>query len=495
MRDERAVGAVSAERLLALMFRLSRDVVRTATWSEVAWQTLTAALTEVPTLACPLLLLDVTPLLLGERLQPLPTIPLQLRDAMRRYEDDVLAPLVAERRFALLRDAVSSLPRELRPVAVGLALGHVTERWAHAPAVGLSLTVVRRCAALEPAELHTLGEAALADAETVLLLAQLLLGAAQSARQQRSQLNDADVFLATHVTSLKQLAARVALQQVADEAQALDEVLPRRLKLGSFDDGDAPTRLLTESAFPVGGFSSLTNVGSMENLVTSELMFMDSESDGPDLFDVRFAQNELMFYARDEAVAVRRQRVISWVLDLSMTAARTLDAGQRHQRSVVGVALMVVAIRRLLEAFSSEALQFEVVVIDGNAAHSLDEERDVLQLMLATQLARGQVKVIRAATLEAALADAHRRHGVRGRQVVLAGRMPAGLSEDHRPDAVLLFNGAVPEALFAEPQSRADSHAPEALTSVAHVVERLLRRLMKAGRRSRARAVAHSRTA
>ena len=66
----------------------------------------------------------------------------------------------------------------------------------------------------------------------------------------------------------------------------------------SQSEGDAPTQLEEESAFPVGGFSSISTVGSLENLVTSELIYMDDPNDPaserPDQFDVRFVEGDLL---------------------------------------------------------------------------------------------------------------------------------------------------------------------------------------------------------
>jgi hypothetical protein len=50
--------------------------------------------------------------------------------------------------------------------------------------------------------------------------------------------------------------------------------------------------------YPVGGISEISNRGSLENLLKSELMFVD-ESEEMDLFQIRFVKNEMLYFKRD----------------------------------------------------------------------------------------------------------------------------------------------------------------------------------------------------
>ena len=62
----------------------------------------------------------------------------------------------------------------------------------------------------------------------------------------------------------------------------------------------SPTFLRDEEAYPVGGFSSISMRGHMESLLHSQLAYMEQGS-RPDLFDVKFLRDELLYYSRDEA--------------------------------------------------------------------------------------------------------------------------------------------------------------------------------------------------
>ena len=50
--------------------------------------------------------------------------------------------------------------------------------------------------------------------------------------------------------------------------------------------------------YPVGGISELSNRGNMENLLRSELLYTEVDSE-VDLFEVRYLERELLYYQRD----------------------------------------------------------------------------------------------------------------------------------------------------------------------------------------------------
>src|SRR5690349_22712781 len=101
-----------------------------------------------------------------------------------------------------------------------------------------------------------------------------------------------------------------------------------------------PSHLEDDAAFPQGGFSSVSNVGSLENLVTSELVYMEDDA-GLDLFDMRYVEGELLYYTRDESLVVRRRRRVTFALLPGLTEARVKDAGLRWQRGVLVLGLVL----------------------------------------------------------------------------------------------------------------------------------------------------------
>lgn len=69
-----------------------------------------------------------------------------------------------------------------------------------------------------------------------------------------------------------------------------------------------------ETHFPAGGSAGLATRGAPESIVPSELLYLDSEPGEPDLFSLKFVENELLYFVRDEGVLVQRRRRASVVV-------------------------------------------------------------------------------------------------------------------------------------------------------------------------------------
>ncbi|MBK7865385.1 MAG: hypothetical protein IPJ65_43670 [Archangiaceae bacterium] len=257
------------------------------------------------------------------------------------------------------------------------------------------------------------------EPELCAALGEQLEALARASRRERTLLSDAEVFLLENVTTLEGLGARVALGQLADAAQSVEERLPSRMKAPAPSAGEAPTALEQESALPVGGWSSLSNSGSPESMVVSELIYME-EDDRPDLFDVRFVEGELLYYARDESVALRKSRTLAVVLDATLDAARLLDEGERHQRLLWALGSVTASVRKLSSWLSHEALSFELYFVRGKDAHPLQAEQGVVALLLREWQERGRLTLEEVASVPAAIARVSDRHGPRADVVVIS---------------------------------------------------------------------------
>lgn len=426
------------------------------------------------------LVFDLTALLHGERVLPVtPPGVDAVREALRGYEDHVLARLTADRRWTRLCEAITALPRPLHATAVGLIASQLLQRLGLEHGVGISTGVVRRFAARSPEQVLSAGRLALYDAELAAQLVEGLTLLARAARRTRDLLSDAEVFLVENLAALKTLAARVALTQLAEVAQLVGEQLPARLRDQVFEDGDAPTALEEDSAYPVGGFSSISTSGSMENLVTSELIYMERGDERPDLFDVRFVEGELLYYSRDESVSVRRKRTLSMVFDASLSQWAVKDAGERYQRLVWLFGSVTALVRKLSAWLDTEALRFELIFVVERDEPLLHEEEGVLGLLLREYRERGQVDVLRAESAARAVHDTRARHGGRARVVVFAARFPPGLEGESAPDALVTASGASPRVHWSTPSLDRLETADGALAAWSEVTLQLLDGVLK----------------
>lgn len=474
MSDERLDGA-RAEEFLSASASLARDAATSTTWFETGVRALEAAYTERPVLPAPTLVFDLTALLNGERLSPVTTAPVEpLRVALREYEDHVLARLVGERRWVRLCEAMAALPKPLRPTAVGLVAAQLHQRLGVTNGVGVSVGVVRRFATRGAEPVLAAGRHALYEPAMAAQLVEGFTILAKAARRTRELLSDAEVFLVENLAALKSLGARVALAQLAEVAQLIGEQLPVRLRGQAFEDGDAPTAMEEDSAFPVGGFSAISTHGSIENLVTSELIYMEKGDQRPDLFDVRFVENELLFYSRDESVAVRRRRALVLVFDASLARIAVKDAGEAYQRQVWLLGAVAALVRKLSAWLDTEALRFELVFVSERGEALLREEEGVMSLVLREYRERGQVDVLQAEATAAAVKAARARHGGRAKVLVLAARWPEGLDGDAAADALIDAAGPQPRVHWAAAIPEREQEPVGALAAWSTVTRELL---------------------
>lgn len=319
-----------------------------------------------------------------------------LRDALLRYDDDVLARLGLEPLLLAVRDAIAALTPARRGAAMALVAVHLIDRLDVAGGEVPPL-VLGRALRRSDRELAALAGARLGDDEWRESIADRMVSLARRARATRALLTPADVLLAQNVTALRDLGQRVALSQVADVAEAIDRALPVVLKRRAAHDGAHATRLEDESAYPVGGFASMATRGTLENLVTSELAGMDDDDAGADglrgalgfdLFDLRWAHGELLYYVRDETVAVRERRAITLALDAGLVAARAKDPTLAWQRIMLVSGLVVAATHRIAALLETARLLVRVAVPE-----ELADERALLALALREPIARGHVAV------------------------------------------------------------------------------------------------------
>lgn len=367
---------------------------------------LLAVATETGILPPPGFVVDVATLLSGGQVTSSGATPPDdgLAKALTSYEHQVLARLANDPQLVLAGDAVARLPTGLVPAAVGLTVSSILNRLSYG-GIALPTGSMRAIATASEGDGF---EALLAGGVPLQRLTEGYENLVHAARGARQLILESDVFVLEHLDVLESLAQRIAMAHVLEAEEALLEGLPKRLPKRR-PAGNVSTSLEEEDTYPVGGFSSITNAGSLENLVSSELVYMDDDPE-QDLFDVRFAEGELLYYTRDEATFVRRRRTVAFVLDPSLEHARARDPELPWQRSIVALAMVHAAIVRLVSWLGEEELRFVAFV-----PLALREERALLGLLLREQNERGIAEV--------------REGGLDEARVVLEAAAPRGLAQ------------------------------------------------------------------
>jgi hypothetical protein len=409
--------------------------VRAANAEEIAevsaW--LEALLDERPSTPPPAVVADVGRVLGGaqpEARLPLPTDDERLRAAVRAYEDHVLGRIALEPARRAAEDALAVLPAADRAAAIGAVLAQILGRLGIGGAA-LSPAVLRRLARRSPVELIQAGHTALAGearATTAATLADGYEELVRAARRQSTLLGESDVFLLENFPALRTLAHRIGCAQALDAAALLDRALPRRLhRRRPLQHGHAPLASEDESEYPTGGFSGITTSGTLENLVSSELIYMDdgsSEAGDIDLFDVRWVESELLYYNRDEAVLARRRRSYIFAFEPTLAEARFKDPSLDYQRTVMLLGFLVCAVQRLSAQLGEEELHFHVLCLPGPRGKTpLVEELELCELLLRREIEAERAEVRLATPDEmVALVEERVRSGLVDLLVVGGGR-------------------------------------------------------------------------
>jgi vWA domain found in the FtsH ternary systems/N-terminal helical region fused to the FtsH ternary system vWA domain len=315
-----------------------------------------------------------------------PSLPIYV---LRTYEDHVLGKLYADGSFARAAEALRRYESPDRARGLAFLLSRFQER-AGFHGVLFSPGVLKRLLEESPDDLSRQGWESFRQVGVHQLNEQLIKSLIAATRRMTDLLGSDDVAAVEAGDALADEGEQVARRQVRQAAIALEAALPRHRPRPRPGPRETPTRLLDEDAYPVGGFSSISTRGGIESLLHSQLAYMET-NERPDLFDVKYLRDELLYYARDENQFLRRRRTFVFVLHPDLTATRFKDAKLPYQRGVLLLALMTVTLRKLTEWLNADALHFEVLVVRDGEASPLEAEVKLLRTLWRDEFANGAV--------------------------------------------------------------------------------------------------------
>jgi hypothetical protein len=330
----------------------------------------------------------------GRQKTAVPNVPPNL---LATYEDHVLGKIYADWTFSTAGEAVRRF-REGRDRARGLAfiINQLRQRAGFAGVMfspGILTTIVNEA----PEAVLEQGLESLQKEGLHPYLSALYDSLITCTRRLVDVLGQEDILELQTGTALDEEGDRMAFRQVAQAASVLENSLPRHRVRPLPRRQEVPTRVLDEDTYPVGGFSSISNRGTIESILHSQLAYIE-EKEKPDLFDIKYLRDELLFYSRDENQFLRRRRtfVFAFYPDL-IERIHFKDAELPYQRGVMLLALVFVAIRKLSEWLSTDALVFNFVFVLPESATGrsrefpLETEYDLLIRLLREQAANGTV--------------------------------------------------------------------------------------------------------
>ena len=325
----------------------------------------------------------------GKLAKDAPAIPGWPVGAARNYEDFLLGKIYADWTFERAAEALRRYAGHDRAKGLAYVVKQFRER-ANLGGVELSPGVIRGLLARSPEENLREGYESLERDGPSPLLLQQYDDLTRAARRLGEILGGEDVIALEQRTALADMGAYVAHRQILQIAAKFEARLPTRPVRPWAGRKEVPTRVLDEDQYPVGGYSSISNRGSIESLLHSQLAYMETD-ESPDLFDVKYVRDELFFYSRDENQFLRRRRVFVFVLDPSLAEARFKDSTLPCQRIVLVQALVLALIRKLSDWLSQDALRFVLLFPKPAESWPLLDEAKLLDVLLIEQRARGSV--------------------------------------------------------------------------------------------------------
>lgn len=138
-----------------------------------------------------------------------------------------------------------------------------------------------------------------------------------------------------------------------------------------------------EGYYPTGGLSELTTKGSLENLVFSELVYIE-DGEAVDLFDVRYFEQELLYYMRDSGQLRRKRRCLNIILEQDVAFDVTYP-GHQYKFSSLLTAFILRIIEDVQKIFESE--NFIVKIFLDERKCEIGESLKLLKLFLKEEIA------------------------------------------------------------------------------------------------------------
>ena len=251
--------------------------------------------------------------------------------------------------------------------------------------------VIRGLLTSNPDEVLTSGWDGLMQDGVLEVQLQLYEDLAAAGRRINEVLAKEDIDALEDRSALGDMGQYVALRQIRQTTAKIESQLPARPVKPLIGRKEVPTRVHDEDQYPVGGYTSLANRGSIESLLHSQLAYMEREA--PDLFDIKFVRDELFYYSRDENQFLRRRRAFVFVLFPDLVSARFKDPELPHQRIVLLQSMILALIRKLGEWLSTDAIRFELLFVPDGDKKPLNEEASLVQLLLHESIERGDALV------------------------------------------------------------------------------------------------------
>ena len=282
----------------------------------------------------------------------------ELRQKWVAFSEHVLGRISSSRALFEIIDQVAEA--QDTDAAIVTVIARIADRLTSSLRPPTGLGEIRRLIEKPDTEIYALIDTYWAQESIQAELASILETWVLAARRQPALIQASDAFILRHLSALKTPSAQLAFAQLADAKSAFDRTLPRHIRVRRKPQGTTPTAVASENVYPVGGYHSIAQHGPLENMVSSELMYLEPEEE-LDLFDLRYVTGELLKYTRDEGVWHRAHRQIDIVVSSQVFGAQLKVPSLPFQVSVLAQAGLLVVIERLETWLQTDDLSIRVI--------------------------------------------------------------------------------------------------------------------------------------
>ncbi|MDG1872287.1 MAG: hypothetical protein P8J27_00140 [Mariniblastus sp.] len=315
------------------------------------------------------------------------------RVLIRQYEDYVLGKIFADSSFERASEALAKYEARDRRRAVAFIIKQICDRSEVGGAM-LSLAVLKRLTEIPPAEVIQLAVRQVHDVGWSEPWVKGFKSTMMKIQNVGELLGREDIFELEQGTVLDEFGQRVALRQVLRTSGEIELELPVQRPRTPARKYSVATNIMEEDAYPIGGFTSISNKGTIESLLRSELAYLEEDSTArPDLFDIKYVRDELLYYSRDENQFLRRRLSFVFLFDSSLITARYKDPELPVQRIVLLLAFLVSTVRKLLDWLGDDSIVFEFLFPEDVDHLSLADEQSLLERVFCEQIIQGLVQV------------------------------------------------------------------------------------------------------
>ncbi len=205
-----------------------------------------------------------------------------------------------------------------------------------------------------------------------------------------------DLWEIANLERLPSDSARLALREVNTNASRVGTLSPTIANSIRRKAKEVPVDAEEADQYPAGGFDAISTKGTFENLVRSEVAYVGEgqEDLGIDLFDIRFAEGELLYYTRDESPMLDARRDVTFVFDRP-AEQRFKVPSLPSQTLVLSQALAFAVQGDLVKVFGPAGSKAKFIWIAGTDAdrEAAKEEHQLLSFLLGSEVAHRRAEL------------------------------------------------------------------------------------------------------